>query len=92
MIHKRGEIGHQEVGNVGTLWECRASIRLCRTKLDFKVTHPCVQAGWLEAADLFSSNLWHTAGFVRLAKSEQLINSALFSSPQTFACKAQRRF
>lgn len=79
MTHKRGKIGHQEGGNVGTSWECWTSIRLCKTKLDFEATHPCIQAGWLEAAGLFSSNLWHTAAFVRLAKSEQLINSALFS-------------
>lgn len=63
---------------MGTSWQCQTSIRLCKTKLDFEVMHPCIQARWLEAADLFSSNLWHTAAFVRLAKWEQLISSALF--------------
>lgn len=92
MNRKRGKIGHEEGGNAGTSWECRTSVRLWKTEPDFEAMHPRVQAGWLEAADPFRSNLWHTAAFVRLAKSEQLINSALFSEPQTLACKAQRRF
>lgn len=78
MTHERGKIEHQKGKKMGTSWQCQTSIRLCKTKLDFEVMHPCIQARWLEAADLFSSNLWHTAAFVRLAKWEQLISSALF--------------
>lgn len=79
MTHKRGSRGHGEGEDVRTSWERQTDVGLCRTKLDLKAMHPCTQAGWLEAADLFSSNLGHTAAFVRLAKSEQLISSALFS-------------